>query len=377
MSSLHELQKYGQSIWLDFITRQFMAEGKLKKLIDEDGLSGVTSNPTIFQKAVTGGPAYDDTIRRGLAEDKPAGEIFEALAIEDIQNACDAFRPVYERTQGEDGYVSIEVNPHLARDTEGTQEEARRLWRSVNRPNVMVKIPGTKEGLPAIEQSLGEGININITLIFSLKRYEEVIEAWLKGLNRLASAGKPVSSVSSVASFFVSRVDSLVDKSLEEKIAKTGGEEKKILENLLGKAAIANAQEAYRIFEKTLAGPVYKALEMKGARVQRPLWASTSTKNPKYRDVVYVEQLIGKHTVNTLPLPTIDAFRDHGQARRTLPADPAAAALVLKGLSRVGIQMDQVTRQLEDEGIKLFTQSYDELIQSIEKKRDALKVAAN
>jgi transaldolase len=294
------------------------------------------------------------------------------LAIEDVQMACDIFRPVYERTAGRDGFVSIEVSPRLARDTQGAQEEVRRLYRGVHRPNVMIKVPATKEGLPVIEKSLGEGININITLIFSLKRYEEVIEAWLSGLGRLAKQGKSLSSVASVASFFVSRVDALVDSLLEKEIAQAAGEHKKALESLRGKAAIANAQGAYRIFEKMIASPEFKALETQGAQVQRPLWASTSTKNPTYRDVLYVEELIGKRTVNTLPLATIDHFRDHGVVAEKLPADAVETESTMQRLAQAGIHMDQVTDQLEKNGIELFSKSYDELIGSIRQKRQAL-----
>lgn len=360
---LRDLEQFGQSIWLDFITRQFITDGHLEKLISEDGLRGVTSNPTIFQKAISGGREYDGAIAKFQREGRKSSAIFEALAVEDIQKACDAFTPVYEKTQGTDGYVSIEVNPHLSRNSAGTVEEARHLWKAVNRPNVMIKIPGTQEGLSAIEQALSEGININITLIFSNERYQQVLEAWLKGLERLAQSGKPLGRVASVASFFVSRVDSAIDKDLESK----GGQE-----SLMGKAAIANARLAYQMFEKTIASPRFKALEAKGAKVQRPLWASTSTKNPKYRDVIYVEELIGKNTVNTLPLATIEAFRDHGQPKAGLPGNPAEAQEVLAKLEKVGIRMAEVTKKLEDDGLKSFEQSYDELIKSLEDKKVAL-----
>jgi transaldolase len=366
MNRLRELEKQGQSIWLDFITRSIISEGSLAKLIAEDGISGVTSNPTIFQKAITTGHDYDSAIGRLQQEGKPASEIFEALAVEDIQHACDLFRLTYENTQGADGFVSIEVNPHLARDSRGTTEEARRLFKSVNRPNAFVKIPGTKEGLPAIEQCLAEGININITLIFSLERYEGVINAWLSGLERAAKSGRPLHPIASVASFFVSRVDSLIDGQLQ----------KKNLTSLMGKAAIANAQGAYRIFERMVAGPRFKALEAKGARPQRPLWASTSTKNPAYRDVLYVEELIGPDTVNTLPLATIDAFRDHGTVRRALPAEAAETESVLQRLKEAGVDMAQATRQLEEDGVRLFAESYDSLIKSLEQKKEALKAGA-
>ncbi len=367
MNPLLELEKAGQSIWLDFITRKFMTDGKLAKLIAEDGLSGVTSNPTIFQKAFTGAKDYDEAISRLIREGKNSVQIFDALSIEDIQTACDQFRPAFDRTRGADGYVSLEVNPHLARDTQGSLEEARRLFRAVNRPNVMIKIPGTKEGLPAIEQALGEGININITLIFSLQRYQEVMDAWLAGLERLLEkSGKQLSSVASVASFFVSRVDTLVDGLLEKQ--KPSG-----YQSLLGKAAIANARLAYAMFQKMKGSARFRALAAKGARVQRPLWASTSTKNPHYRDVIYVEELIGSETVNTLPLATIEAARDHVQVRTALPGDTAAAQRVVQDLARAGISMDQVTRQLEEDGVKLFAASYDDLMKSLEQKREALK----
>jgi len=372
MNPLRDLEKQGQSIWLDFITRQFVADGHMQKLIDHDGLKGVTSNPTIFQKAFSAGKEYDAPISHLQAQGLSAERIFENIAIQDIQQSCDLFRPVYDQTRAGDGFVSLEVNPHLARDTQGTLAEARKLFDAVKRPNVMIKIPGTKEGLGAIEQALGEGININITLIFSLKRYQEVMDAWLAGLEKLAKAGPlsagrlPLAAVASVASFFVSRVDTLVDGLLE----------KKNRPELMGKAAIANARLAYQMFEKMKAGAPFKALGAKGAHIQRPLWASTSTKNPKYRDVLYVEELIGKETINTLPLSTVDAFRDHGRASATLPGDPGQAQKELDQLKQAGIDMDQVTKQLEDDGVKLFAESYDSLIKSLEAKKEALKVTA-
>ena len=369
MNPLRDLEKEGQSIWLDFITRQFVVDGHMQKLIENDGLKGVTSNPTIFQKAFSGGKEYDKPISQLQAQGLSSDRIFETIAIQDIQQACDLFRPVYDRTRAGDGFVSLEVNPHLARDTQGTLTEARKLFDAVKRPNVMIKIPGTKEGLGAIEQALGEGININVTLIFSLKRYQEVVDAWLAGLEKLAQtaslpAGRlPLTAVASVASFFVSRVDTLVDGLLE----------KKNRSELMGKAAIANARLAYQMFEKMKAGPRFKALAAKGAHIQRPLWASTSTKNPKYRDVLYVEELIGQDTVNTVPLPTIDAFRDHGRVRAALPGDPAQAQTDLDQLKQAGISMDQATQQLEDDGVRLFMESYDSLIKSLHEKKEALK----
>ncbi|MFA5975260.1 MAG: transaldolase [Elusimicrobiota bacterium] len=364
MNPLRQLETQGQSVWLDFITRRFIAQGQLEKLIHEDGITGVTSNPTIFQKAISGSQDYDAAITLLRQKGKDAPAIFEALAVEDVRRACDVFRPVYEQTAGGDGYVSLEVNPHLARDAQGTLEEARRLFERVNRPNVMIKIPGTRESLPAIEQALGEGLNVNVTLIFSLKRYEEVLTAWLSGMERWSKKGKSLRSVASVASFFISRVDTLVDGELGKKQGS---------DPLLGKAAIANACLAYEIFEKMKAGERFKALQAKGAGVQRPLWASTSTKNPHYRDVIYVEELIGRQTINTLPLPTIEAFRDHGIVKAALPGNPAESRNLLARLESAGLSMDSVTRQLEEEGLKLFTDSYDSLMKTLEQKKETLK----
>ncbi len=369
MNALLQIHQAGQSLWLDFITRKFMSEGKLSQLLAQDGLTGVTSNPTIFQKAITGGQEYDEAISSLIRKGQSSSQIFEALAIEDIQKACDIFRGIFDQTGGVDGYVSLEVNPHLARDTRGTLEEARRLFQAVSRPNVMIKVPATREGLPAVEQLLGEGVPVNVTLIFALKRYEEVLNAWLAGLERLGQSGQPLSSVASVASFFVSRVDSAVDGLLEQ--LKPAG-----YETLLGKAAIANARLAYAMFLKVKNSPRFQALASKGARVQRPLWASTSTKNPKYRDVLYVEELIGADTVNTLPLATVEAARDHAQCRLALPGDAAAADRLLNDLGQRGISMESVTQQLEVEGLKLFTDAYDDLMKSLEQKREALKVVS-
>jgi transaldolase len=369
MNPLKALEQQGQSVWLDFITRQFISDGSLTKLIQSDGVKGVTSNPTIFQKAIAGGAEYDAAIAALQQKGLKSPAIFEALAVEDIQAACDLFRPVYDQTKALDGYVSLEVNPHLARNTQGTLDEARQLFRKVNRPNVMIKIPGTQEGLSAIEQALGDGININVTLIFSLTRYQQVMDAWIAGLERAAKNGKPLGTLASVASFFVSRVDSLIDGLLEKKVPPAP--------DLLGQAAIANAREAYGMFLEVRNGPRFQALAKQGAQVQRPLWASTSTKNPKYRDVMYVEQLIGRETVDTMPLATIDAFRDHGQASATLPGDVQAARQILQRLEKAGISMAAVTKQLEEEGLKSFSDSYDSLIKSLDEKKEALKVGSH
>ena len=365
MNPLLELAQAGQSVWLDFITRRFVEEGKLARLVDNDGLGGVTSNPTIFQKAITGGAEYDEATLRLIKDGKDAHAIYEALAVADIQTACDALLLVYEKTQGADGFVSLEVNPRLARDSEGTSREAVDLSRRVARKNLMIKIPATREGLPAIERTLAEGISVNVTLIFSLERYREVIDAWAAGMKGAAKAGKDLSTIGSVASFFVSRVDAMIDP-LVEKLGKP---------ELAGKAAIANAQLAYDLFLRSRQGPAFRELFGKGARPQRPLWASTSTKNPKYRDVLYVEELIGKDTVNTVPPQTLDAFRDHGKARDALPGTAQAATDVMQQLERAGVDMVQVTKRLEEEGVAAFVDSYEQLLASIEAKRKTLVAA--
>ena len=376
LNPLRELNTLGQSVWQDYIRRGEILSGDLKRVIDEDGVSGVTSNPTIFEKAITGSKDYDQSIRKFVEEGLEGPKLFERLAVEDIQMACDLFRPTYDETVGRDGFVSIEVSPHLARDTEGSIAEARRLWRSVNRPNVMVKIPGTKEGLPAIETCLADGININITLLFAVERYIEVANAYLAALERLAAAGKRVDRVASVASFFVSRIDTLVDQQLGAKLPTAPPADSPKIEGLMGKVAIANAKAAYEEFKEIFSSPRFQALAEKGARVQRVLWASTSTKNPKYNDVMYVENLIGKDTVNTMPPATILAFRDHGKARPTLEEGLDDARRVLAGLGEVGINLREVTRKLEEDGVESFAKDYDKLLQGLAEKRRMILAGA-
>jgi transaldolase / glucose-6-phosphate isomerase len=370
---LRELDKLGQSVWQDYIRRGELLSGEFKRLIDEDGISGVTSNPSIFEKAITGSKDYDDGIRKYVGEGLQGAQLFERLAVEDIQKACDLLRETYDRTKGDDGYVSIEVSPKLARDMQGSLVEARRLWNSVSRPNLLVKIPGTKEGLPAIQQALTEGININITLLFSVERYVEVAEAYIAALEARAKEGKSVDRIASVASFFVSRIDTLVDKLLQGKLVKEIDPANRAkVENLMGKTAIANAKNAYQEFKRLFSGPRFQALSAKGARPQRVLWASTSTKNPKYRDVLYVETLIGPQTVNTMPPATVVAFREHGIAKLTLENDLDVARKELADLGGAGIDLAAVTRQLEDEGIVLFDQAYDKLLSGLNEKRDKI-----
>ena len=369
---LLDLKKLGQSVWLDNIRRGHILSGGLKKLIDEDGVSGETSNPTIFEKAIAGNSAdYADAMRKLAQAGKSALEIYDALSIADVQMACDVFRPVYDTTKGADGYVSIEVSPHLAHDTAGTIADAKRLFKAVNRPNVMIKIPGTKEGVPAVEECLYSGVNVNITLLFAVSAHEAVMWAYIRALERRAKEGKPIDRIASVASFFVSRIDTLGDKLLADKaIATTDAVLKTKFESLQGKTAIANAKMAYALFKKIFNDPRFGALKAQGARVQRPLWASTSTKNPKYPDTLYVDTLIGRDTVNTLPPETIDAFRDHGKPRLTIEDDLAGARKVLQDLESVGVSMNAVTQQVLDEGVVKFEQAFDQLLASIGGKRN-------
>lgn len=363
---LLEVQKYGQSIWYDNISRDMLTSGEFQRMIEEDGILGMTSNPTIFEKAIAHSTCYDEALHRLVAEGKDTPQIYEALVIEDIRMAADILRPVYERTAGLDGYVSVEVLPGLAYSTESTISEARRLWQTIARENLMIKVPATMEGLPAVERLIGEGVNVNVTLIFSLEMYRMVMEAYLSGLERLTAAGRSPVGVASVASFFVSRIDTAVDKILHDRLAATqNAEEAGKLRALLGKAAVANAKVACSLFKATFGGPRFAALRQRGARVQRPLWASTSTKNPAYRDVVYVEELIGSDTVNTVPPATIAAFKDHGVARPTLEEGLDRAVEVLRGLEQLSINMEEVTGKLLADGVKAFSDSHTSLLASI------------
>jgi transaldolase len=368
-NNIKKLAELGQSVWQDDISRQMIASGDLQKAIDEIGIRGVTSNPTIFQKAIASGDIYDADIKALLAEGKDPAAVFQTVAVKDIQDACDIFRPIYDETGGEDGFVSLEVLPSLARDTEATLENARVLWQAVDRPNLMIKVPGTAEGEPAVETLLTEGININITLLFSLANYEAVARAYINALKARHENGLPVEHVASVASFFVSRVDTLADKLIDEKIA-AGEGDVELLKSLKGKVAVANAVLAYEKFEELFRSDEFKDLADAGAKVQRPLWASTGTKNSEYSDVLYVDTLIGPHTVNTAPPKTIDAFIDHGTVERTVDKDYAAAHKVLDDLKSCGIDIDAITSQLEDEGIASFMTSYDDLLEVVESKRD-------
>jgi transaldolase len=361
-NAIKNLHKLGQSVWQDDISRDMLNSGLLQERIDEIGIRGVTSNPSIFQKAIASGNAYDDDIADLLGKDLETAEVFQTLAVKDIRDACDLFRPIYDESGGVDGFVSIEVLPSLARDTEGTLANARTLWNAVDRPNLMVKVPGTDEGAPAIEQLLYEGLNINITLLFSLANHERVALAYISALNRRHDAGLPIDRIASVASFFVSRVDTAADRLLD---ADGSG----AAMSLKGKVAVANAQLAYEQFESRFGNDQFRKLAAAGAKVQRPLWASTGTKNPDYNDVLYVETLIGPDTINTMPVATMEAFLDHGAVSRTVDADYAAAHKVARDLASLGISLDGITRQLEVDGIDLFAKSYDDLLSGVEAKR--------
>lgn len=364
---LKQLAEYGQSPWLDYIRRDLFTTGELKRLIEEDGLKGMTSNPAIFEKAI-GSEFYKDSIAKlALEKGLDAVSIYEKLAIEDIQTAADALRVVYEETKMRDGYVSLEVSPALADDSAGTLEEARRLWKAVDRPNLMVKVPATAVGFDTIKQLISEGININITLLFSQKSYAKVAEAFVAGLEKRAAENKELSNVASVASFFVSRIDSLVDANIEEKLKTANGVDKKSLESLHGKVAIANAKMAYQIYEEIFSGERWEKLAEKGAQTQRVLWASTGTKNEKYSDVLYIEELIGKDTVNTIPPATWDAFRDHGKLRESLTENVEEAKKTLEDLEKAGISLDAATDKLLIDAVRLFVEPFDKMIAAVEK----------
>jgi transaldolase len=365
-SPLHQLSAEGQSVWIDFLSRPMLRDGELERLIREDAVVGVTSNPTIFQKAISSGDAYDDQLREVLEETEDGKEAFLALAVRDVQDACDVLRDTYERSGGVDGFVSLEVDPELAFDRGATEQEAERLSGLVDRPNVYIKIPATQDGLGAIEKTIGAGIPVNVTLIFGLERYRAVAEAYLKGLEHLVESGGDPSKVPSVASFFVSRVDTEADKRLDE----MGGHDE-----LRGKLAIANAKLAYEAYKKIFSGDRWEALAAKGAKPQRCLWASTSVKDERYRDTMYVEELIGPDTVNTMPPDTIEAFQDHGKVEPTLEKGLGRARKLLEELAEAGVDYDDVTDTLEAEGVQKFADSFDEIVESIRAKRSSLAAA--
>ncbi len=369
---LQRLHDAGQSIWLDFIDRSILRNGELARRIREDALTGMTSNPTIFEKALAEGTAYDDQLR-GATAGSTAMELFELVETSDVRDACDIFMPVFESTSNAgDGFVSIEVSPASANDAKETIGEAQRLWQMVNRPNVMIKVPGTSEGAIAVRTLIASGLNVNITLLFAVEAHARVIEAYLSGLEDRVAAGKPIDRIYSVASFFVSRVDTEIDKRLDALAATKSGDEQRHILGLRGKAAVANAQIAYALFREKFSGPRWDALQARGARLQRPLWASTSSKNPAYRDVMYVEELIGPDTVNTMPPATIDAFRDHGEISRSVDADPVAARRVIDDLAAVGIDLAEVTDKLLRDGLASFQKSFETLTAGLEKKSASL-----
>lgn len=371
---LLELKSHGQSVWYDNIDRSQLVSGQFKRLLDEDGVVGVTANPTIFEKSISAGHAYDEQMNQLIKEGKNTNDIYEAMVIHDIRTVADFLRPIYDQTNGQDGFVSLEVSPDLAHDTQGTISEASRFWHIVDRPNLMIKIPATPAGIPAIHQSLTNGLNINITLIFSLNDYREVTEAYISALEARHAAGKDISRIASVASFFVSRVDTLVDKLLEDKVKATNDPpQQQHFKSLEGKAAIANARLVYQEFKRIFESPRFAALQQAGAHVQRPLWASTSTKNPAYRDVLYAEELIGPHTVDTMPLETIQNFRDHGQVRYSIEDNIPEAHALLAALEEIGIHYDQVTQQLQDEGVQKFADSFHQLFAGIASKQKTIE----
>jgi transaldolase len=375
MNRLQKLHEAGQSIWLDFIDRDMLRDGELERRIADDALTGMTSNPTIFEKALAEGTAYDEQLANAPAA-LSSWDRFELIETDDVRSACDIFGAVHERSGGGDGFVSIEVSPSSAHDTDATVLEACRLWAMVGRPNVMIKVPGTPEGAAAVRRLIAEGVNVNITLLFSRDAYDAVIEAYLSGLEERVSAGKTIHELSSVASFFVSRVDTEVDKRLSAKIEGASPEVAERLRKLQGRVAVANAKLAYALFRERFAGPRWEALAAQGARLQRPLWASTSTKNPAYRDVMYVEDLIGPDTVNTMPPATIEAFREHGVVKRTVDADLDAERTLLAELEELGVSLESVTGKLLVDGLESFQKSFESLIARIESKSTELTKTA-
>jgi transaldolase/glucose-6-phosphate isomerase len=366
---LKALLGYGQSMWLDYIRRDLLTTGKLKTMIADDGLRGMTSNPSIFEKAIGDSHLYDDMLKSLASQpDLDATSRYEQIAIRDIQDAADALKPVYQSSEFRDGYVSLEVSPLLAMETQKTLDEARRLWKTVSRENVMIKVPGTAEGIPAIRQLIGEGININVTLLFAQEVYEKVAEAYVAGLEDLAKRGGNLKKMAGVASFFISRIDTLVDSMIEDKLkTTTDAQQQTLLKSLLGKVAIANGKLTYQRYQRIFSGPRWEALAAKGAQTQRVLWASTSTKNPAYRDVMYVEELIGPDTVDTMPPATVDAFRDHGRLRNSLTEDVAGAQKVMDDLAKAGISVGEVTTKLTNDGVKLFADAFHKLLDVVEK----------
>ena len=361
---LIQLEKHGQSIWLDYIRRDLIVSGELRRLIKEDGLRGMTSNPSIFEKAIVDSQDYNADIQSMANTGMDAKAIYEALSQRDVQMAADEFGPVYDKTDGKDGYVSLEVNPHLAHDTNGTIEEARRLWSALDRPNVFIKVPATIEGQPAIKQLISEGINVNVTLLFGLPRYRKVAAAYIDGIEARLAQGKSVNRVASVASFFLSRIDTLVDPLLA-KIVEQDTSNESLARQLHGQVAVASAQMAYQIFKEIFHNDRFKKLMEKGARPQRVLWASTGTKNPDYSDVKYIEAIIGPDTVNTVPVETLNAYRDHGDTKNSLEHDIQLSGWVLKRLPELGIDIDTITQQLEDEGVEKFCEPFDKLMKTL------------
>ena len=359
---LQKLATFGQSIWLDYIERDLIVSGELKKMIDEDGLRGMTSNPAIFEKAFSGSDDYVKDIKALSASGNDLKHIYATLSQRDVRDASKVFQEVFDKTAGKDGFVSLEVNPYLAHDTQGTIEEARRLWQGLDRPNVLIKVPATKEGLPAITQLISEGINVNVTLLFGVPRYKEVAEAYISGLEARAAKGEPINHIASVASFFLSRIDVMVDPLLEKQM-----QTNELAKKLHGQVAIASAKKAYQVFSELFNSERFKKLEQKGARVQRLLWASTGTKNPDYSDVKYVDALIGKDTVNTVPVETLNAYRDHGDPKSRLTNDAEGVVEAFARLSELGINIDEVTQKLEDEGVEKFNKAFDQLFEALKK----------